>query len=74
MQEFHIQMVVLMQKFQRGGLVYVHQIARAEQQEVFRIFNAILFWTHWVCGISKIVFKFLIIELTETDSQMSHIG
>ena len=34
---------------------------RAEQQEVFRIFNAIICWTHGVCGISKIVFKFVII-------------
>ena len=29
--------------------------AGAEQQEVFPIFNAIIRWTHWVCGISKIV-------------------
>ena len=35
--------------------------ARAEQQEVFNIFNAIIHWTHWVCGISKIVFKFVIV-------------
>ena len=35
--------------------------ARAEQQEVFRIFNAIICWTHQVCGISKIVVEFVII-------------
>ena len=33
--------------------------ARAEQQEVFRIFNAIIHSTHWVRGISKIIFKFV---------------
>ena len=33
--------------------------ARAEQQEVF--FNAIICWTHRVCGISKIVVEFVII-------------
>ena len=35
--------------------------ARVEEQEVFRIFNAIIRWIHWVCGISKIVLKFVII-------------
>ena len=34
---------------------------RAEQQEVFRIFNAIICWTHGVGGNSKIVFEFVII-------------
>ena len=35
--------------------------ARAEQQEVFRIFDAIIRWTSWVFDFSKIVFKFVII-------------
>ena len=35
--------------------------ARAEQQEVLHIFNAIIRGTHWVCGISKIMFKFAIV-------------
>ena len=44
---------------------------RAEQQEVSRIFNAIICWTHGVCGISWGVdtwgvvshgFKFVIME------------
>ena len=33
---------------------------RAEQQEVFCIFNAIISWTNGVCGISKSLFKFAI--------------
>ena len=45
--------------------------ARAEQQEVFRIFNAIICWTHRVGGISKIVVESVIIWLAETDSQLS---
>ena len=44
--------------------------ARAEQQKVFRIFNAIICWTLRVSGISKIVVEFVISELAETDSNL----
>ena len=35
--------------------------AKAEQQKVFRIYNAIICLTRRVCGISKIVVEFVII-------------
>ena len=35
--------------------------ARAEQQEVSRIFSAIICWTHRDCGISEIVVEFVTI-------------
>ena len=38
--------------------------AGAEQQEVFRIFKAIICWTHRVCGISKIVIELSLLRLT----------
>ena len=35
--------------------------ARAEQQEAFRMINAIICWRRRVCVISKIVVEFVII-------------
>ena len=40
---------------------------RAEKQEVVRIFNVIICWTHRIYGVSKIVPEFILVKLTETN-------
>ena len=40
---------------------------RAEQQEVFHIFNAVVHWAHRVYGIPEVMLEFLTIQFTETD-------
>ena len=40
---------------------------------MLRIFNAVVHWTHSVCGIPEVMIEFVKIQFTETDPYLGKI-
>ena len=55
-------MVVIIVKLQREGHVV------GQQRKVFRIFNSIISWAHWIHNILEIVLNLVEIQSTNTNT------